>query len=492
LLRKRKTRRLGERVFRPVALAVFVERPQAEDQIGAAAIFYARIEPARRRAIFGYMPDVPRICLVCPTMWDEAEVPRAAARVGLAVRPFGTDVSEDPASFDAAAFIDSAARAIRGERLAGVMASDDYPGSLVAAALARELGLPGPSPQAVLRCQHKYYSRLAQRECVPEAVPAFELVDPRRLRAVAGRLRYPLFVKPAKSFFSLFARMVHDEVELEMLALDAANHLKGFVRPLDELLRRYTRFELGGGHLLAEQPLTGLQATLEGFVFAGEVGVVGVVDSVMFPGTISFERFEYPSTLPAQVQARMADIAARFVRHIGFDNGLFNIEMMYEPADDSLHIIEVNPRMCPQFADLMEKVNGVNTYEILLAIAAGRRPAVRREGAPFRAAASLVARVFDDHFVARVPGAADLARLAGRFPDARVKVLCREGHRLSEELQDGASYRYALLHLGGDDRAHIQARYREALALLPFTLEPLTDPVFPPRPRPDATVRAGA
>ena len=117
---------------------------------------------------------------------------------------------------------------------------------------------------------------------------------------------------------------------------------------------------------------------------------------------------------------------------------------------------------------------------------------VRREGARFRVAASLVARVFDDHFVAHVPDAADLAALARRFPDARVKVLCREGHRLSEELQDGSSYRYALLHLGGDDRAHIQARYEEALALLPFTLEPLTDAGFRPPPRPDATARAGA
>jgi hypothetical protein len=57
-----------------------------------------------------------------------------------------------------------------------------------------------------------------------------------------------------------------------------------------------------------------------------------------------------------------------------------------------------------------------------------------------------------------------------RFPDARLKVLCREGHRLSEELQDGNSFRYALLHLGGDDRKHIAERHAAAMRELPFEL----------------------
>jgi len=88
----------------------------------------------------------------------------------------------------------------------------------------------------------------------------------------------------------------------------------------------------------------------------------------MHPGTISFARFEYPSALDLGVRERMARIAARFISSIGFDNGLFNIEMFYDPNSNSIHLIEVNPRMCPQFADLMEKVNGVNTYEIALAM----------------------------------------------------------------------------------------------------------------------------
>jgi hypothetical protein len=41
------------------------------------------------------------ILLVCPTMWDEAELPRIAATSRYRVLPFGTDVSEHPERFDA-------------------------------------------------------------------------------------------------------------------------------------------------------------------------------------------------------------------------------------------------------------------------------------------------------------------------------------------------------------------------------------------------------
>jgi hypothetical protein len=420
----------------------------------------------------------PAICVVCPTMWDEAELPALAARGRWRVRPLGHDASEDPEAFDAEAFIDEAIGVIRRERLQGVMATDDYPGSLVAAAIAHELGLPGPSPRAVFLCQHKYYGRLAQREAVPEAVPDFALVDPADVRAAAAHLAFPAFVKPVKSFFSLFAREVHDERGLEALAHDAHEHLRGFVKPFNDLLARYTDFERDGGHLLAEAPLQGRQATLEGCAFRGEVAIVGIVDSIMYPGTISFRRFEYPSALEASVQARMARIAERLVPAIGFDDGLFNIEMMYDESCDAIRIVEMNPRMCPQFADLMEKVNGVNTYEIALDVAAGRRPRLLRpEAARYRFAASFVPRLFEDRVVARTPGEDDRARFRALFPDARLKVLCREGRRLSEELQDGATFRYAVVNLGAQSRKALLERYDEALESLGFAFEAAASPM---------------
>lgn len=413
------------------------------------------------------------ILLVCPTMWDECEIPHVAADMRCRVLSYGTDVSEHPEDFDALGFIERAVAAVQGHDIDGVVASDDYPGSILGAVVARRLNLPGPDPGAVLRCQHKYYSRLAQLEAVPEAVPDFLLLDGAEGAVPPAGLRFPLFVKPVKSFFSLFAQEVTDAAGLREVARQASRHLREFVRPFDQLLRAYSDFPLGGGHLLAETPLRGQQVTVEGCVARGDGRIIGITDSIMYPGTISFERFEYPSALDPAVQERMGDVALRFMRSIGFDDGLFNMEMFHDAESDAVHIIEVNPRMCPQFADLMEKVNGVNTYEIALSIAAGRRPAIRRAGARHRAATSFALRLFEDRLVTRVPSEAELAAFQARFPDARLKVLCREGHCLSEELQDGKSYRYAVLNVGGRDRADTLARCREMLAHLPFGFEPV-------------------
>ncbi len=132
-----------------------------------------------------------------------------------------------------------------------------------------------------------------------------------------------------------------------------------FLEQFDWFIRTFTTFELGTKYLLAEEHLSGQQVTYEGLVHNGECTTVGIVDSIMYPGTICFERFEYPSSLPQSVQLRMADIANRFMHGIGFNNGLFNIEFMYNPAHDTIHIIEINPRLVSQFADLYEKVDGL-------------------------------------------------------------------------------------------------------------------------------------
>jgi hypothetical protein len=164
----------------------------------------------------------------------------------------------------------------------------------------------------------------------------------------------------------------------------------------------------------------------------------------------------------------MRALALLVVHSIGFDDGLFNIEMFYDPERDAIHIIEINPRMAPQFADLMEKVNGVSSYEIALAIAAGVRPRLRAPNPKFAVATSFVFRLFEDRKVVRVPSPTELTAFHASFPDARFKLLCAEGNHLSDELQDGNSYRYAVLNLGGRSVNDLDARHAQAAATLKF------------------------
>jgi ATP-grasp domain-containing protein len=408
---------------------------------------------------------VQTVLVVCPTHRDRRELVTEPVRSRYRVLFHGEDASEALDRFDPIAYLEEALEFARAERIDAVLSTDDYPGSILGHVVARELGLPHVDPAVMLLCQHKYYCRLAQRQAVPEAAPRVGLVDPEKPEAP---LPFPFFVKPVKSFFSIFAQTVRDQAELEAVAKEARGHIPVFSRPFNQLLERYSDLPLPASFLLAEELLGGHQVTLEGFVHAGRMRLLAITDSVMYPGTISFQRFEYPSRLAPEVQRRMESIASRLVKDVGFDNGIFNMEMFYDPQRDAVSIIEVNPRMCSQFADLMEKVHGTNTYEIQLALSLGEEPRFEPGRGEFTHAASFVLRTFQDGRVVRAPGPQDLATLAQAFPDARVELFLEPGQRLSETIQDGKSFRYGLVNLGGRGEEDLHRRFEEARRLLPF------------------------
>lgn len=361
---------------------------------------------------------------------------------------------------------------IDGARITAVVSTDDYPGSALAAVLAKELGLPGPEPRVNLICQHKYLSRLAQSRIVPEAVPPFLPIDVAEQAALPEAIFFPAFVKPVKSFFSIGAQKIVSPGEL-IEAKSRWAKLDDFFLPLERLMLRYVDMGIGTIRLIAEGLLEGEQVTVDGYAYGGKVTILGVVDSIMFPGTRAFSRFEYPSSLPASVQERMADIARRLMGGLGYDNGMFNIEMTYDQAADRIGIIEINPRMASQFSDLYEKVDGTNAYTILLDIGAGRAPTPRRRQGAYRFAASCVLRTFEDCLVAGLPSEDQLASLAELYPDVRVELHAAVGRKLSDELQDGASYRYGIINLGGRDRAQVLERFEACRERLGIALQPV-------------------
>ena len=112
-------------------------------------------------------------------------------------------------------------------------------------------------------------------------------------------MRFPLFVKPVKSFFSIGAERVNSAAELAAL-LPHWNNLDQFFQPLERMLERYTGTTIGTKRLIAEGLLKGEQVTVEGYVHGGVATIFGVVDSIMFPGTLAFSRFDYPSHLAAR------------------------------------------------------------------------------------------------------------------------------------------------------------------------------------------------
>jgi len=361
-------------------------------------------------------------------------------------------------------------------RLDGVMSSSDYPGATAAAAVATALGLPGPRPETVIRCSHKYYSRLAQREAVPEATPAFDIIaiaNPRRPDVATG---FPLFLKPVKGAFSIYTRRIHDPGELESFLTHPEVRDFGdfFMAMFNRLLGRYTRFEYDGGHFIAEELLRGAQVTVEGFATADGVEILGIVDSDVDGETHSFTRFAYPSALDAGLQGRMEEVARRAITHLGLRQSLFNIEMMVEPETGSVNILEINPRMCGQFADLYQKVDGVNGYEVALALAAGEKPVWRPGAGAFRVAASYPLRVFERVTVRRAPGEEDVRAVEARHQGTLVWSEWTTGQELGDLAwcEDGQSYRYGVVNTGAPDPSALEARFRQVREELGFDLVP--------------------
>jgi hypothetical protein len=362
---------------------------------------------------------------------------------------------------------------------AGVVAFDDYPASLLSLAIAKALGLPGPSLESALVLHHKLWSRLVQREVVPEAVPRFQpisLHEPYRRKDIA--LEFPFWVKPIKSSLSHLAYRVRSLAELEHVRALARAQLPTYAAAFNEMLDlagvrgpegfRHVR----GDWLIAEETIRGRQCTLEGYVRGGRMHVMGIVDSIRLPNRVSFTRFEHPSVLPAQAQRRMTAIAEAVLFRAGFDDGIFNIEFFLDPRRAEPMIIEINPRFCPQFSDLYAKVDGTYGHEVLVALAAGLDPGfVQRQGR-HATAASFVLRTRRDRIVLHAPSAEDAARIEQRFPDAYVDLIAAAGDRLSDLAQDSYTYRYALINLGAGSRAELESAFKAAAAMLPYRFAP--------------------
>ena len=405
---------------------------------------------------------------------DREQLKRLAGPGGLDLLEVGTyEEASDPYICKPRDFI---ARAVAFARahpgIQGVIGVEDFPPSLLVPAIARELGLPALDFEAAVRCEHKGWSRVLQRQLVPDSTPRFALVDldrPAEIEALGvGR---PFWLKPIKSYLSYLGFRIGDAAAYRQALAQAAEKLPQFLGSFVELIEDAApRADFGRGRqwMLAEELMAGFQCTLDGYVHGGEVTVLGVVDSIRFANKVSFKRFQYPSSLPRKVQDQMADVARKLMPGLGFDHGMFNIEFFWDPKRPAPMVIEVNDRLSMQFADLFEKVDGISSYRILMDLACGRKPDHGRRQGRYRAAASFVLRGFEDRLCLAVPSEDDIAKVGRALPDTVVMVRAIPGMRLSELPQDSYSFRHGLINIGGRDLADMQAKLGRALEMLPF------------------------
>ncbi len=365
----------------------------------------------------------------------------------------------------------------------GIVGYWDLPTSLVLPLIARDHGLPAASPDAVARCEHKYWSRLEQSAVVPDMVGRFQAFDPFDDDSVAGvELDYPFWIKPVKAHSSFLGYYIDSPETLRSHLPTIRDRIGIMGRPMNEFLAELDLPEevaaIDGYHCIAEELVSrGRQCTLEGYGWREEIEIFGIIDSVRTGrhGS-SFSRYQYPSTLPDDVQVRMCEAASSLMRAVGYTGAAFNIEFYWDPDSDRIRLLEVNARISKSHSPLFLFVDGSPNQHVCVHLALGRRPQMPKGQGSFRLAAKFMLRYFENGLIERVPTDNDIAALRQHYPEALVRVLGTQGTRLSDlDLQDSYSFEIAEIFVGGDSEQELVQKYEDIVERLGFRIAPLQE-----------------
>lgn len=274
----------------------------------------------------------PRLLLLLPT-----STYRTAAFVDAALRLSAdlTVASELPSTFageqperlltldfaDPAKAAQQAAAFAQDHPVAGVFAVDDDT-AVVAAHIARALGLPYISPEAALAARDKHVQRERLRAAgVP--VPAFALHRFGDDLAAASRAaRYPCVLKPLRLAASRGVIRANDAAEF----VAAARRIEAILAS-DPACAARDRF-------LAEDYVPGAEVALEGLVEHGRLRVLALFDK---PDPLEGPYFEEtiyvtPSRLPGDAQRALERCAQQAAAALGIHRGPVHVELRWNEA----------------------------------------------------------------------------------------------------------------------------------------------------------------
>ncbi|MFJ6438382.1 acetyl-CoA carboxylase biotin carboxylase subunit family protein [Streptomyces sp. NPDC091416] len=352
----------------------------------------------------------------------------------------------------------------------------DFPVSTLVPMLSREYGTTSTSLASVVKCEHKYWSRLEQQKVIDEH-PRFGMVDlessdPQPPEGVS----FPMWLKPALSYSSELAFGVNDMTEFRSAVTEIRGGIARVGEPFEAVLDLVElppeMAGVGGRVCLAEETMTGIQVAVEGYVHDGEVTVYGVLDSINYPNSSSFLRHQYPSTLPAPVIQQLHDVSARTMRQIGMESATFSIEYFYDPKTGGISLLEINPRHSQSHAELFEFVDGVANHHRMFSLALGRDPALQPGLGDYQVSAKWYYRWFGEGRVHQVPTADEIAAIEREIPGVRIDMVPAEGQRLSTVGgQDSYSYEIAHIFTGGKDEGDLRHKFDRCIAALGLTFD---------------------
>ncbi|TXS32359.1 ATP-grasp domain-containing protein [Streptomyces sp. adm13(2018)] len=352
----------------------------------------------------------------------------------------------------------------------------DFPVSTLVPMLGEEYGTRTTSLESVVKCEHKYWSRLEQRKAI-DAHPRFGRVDlDTDTPLPPDGVSFPMWLKPALAYSSELAFGVKDEAEFRTAVEEIRAGIGRVGRPFGTVLDLLDLPEemrgVGGEVCLAEEAMTGIQVAVEGYVYQGRPTVYGVLDSINYPDSPCFLRHQYPSTLPPDVIRTLHEVSERTMAQIGFDSATFSIEYFYDPHTGEVSLLEINPRHSQSHAELFQYVDGVPNHSRMISLALGRDPALPGRRGEYAMAAKWYYRWFADGTVHGIPTPEQIAAIEREIPGIRIDIVPEEGQKLSTvSQQDSYSYEVAHIFTGGDDEADLRRKFDRAVAALGLTFD---------------------
>ena len=347
----------------------------------------------------------------------------------------------------------------------------DFPSSCLAPVLAAEYSLPGPALEAVLKCEHKYWARLEQERVVAENIPRFQALDPFAPQAADDiALDYPFWLKPVKGFSSKLGFRIESRRDLDEALAQMREHIGELGRPFDDCLAHAHLppevAVIGGTWALAEGIIQGVQFAPEGYVQGGRVHLHGFFDMLMEEGALAALR--YPDRLPRGLRERAERVCQRILGQVGYDDGCFNVEFLYDEPQDQLWVIEVNTRISQSHSELFRRVDGMSNHEVAVSVALGESPHLSQGAGRDRMAGKFWLLKHGDARVTRVPSAQELASIE-RELDTLIELNVAQGDRLSElPHQPVHGFYVAEVFLGAGDEAGLFARRDALIERLPI------------------------
>lgn len=358
--------------------------------------------------------------------------------------------------------------------LAGIINHWDFPSSTLHPILCRQHDLRSADLLAVLKCEHKFWSRLEQRAALPQWVPEFCAVNPFTDDPLSQlEFGFPFWLKPVVGHSSQLGFRIDNEATFHR----AIELIRGDIRRLGNLLNAALALvdvppEVGpvdGNWCVAEKLLTGKQCGIEGTMINGEYRVHGIVDTVKDSRNQSFTRYEYPSVWPLPAQEKICAAGEKLLRQIGFDNSAFGIEFFWDEQRDDFKVLEINTRISQSHSDQFIKVHGVSNHEAALDVALDRRTDFSQFQGDFRCAAKFMLRRYTDTEVTRIPTEAEVQALERSVPDCKISILVEEGQQLSElPSQDSYSFEVAAICLGAQNQGELLETYETVARKLHF------------------------